>query len=43
VGLQLVGSRYEDYRLLAIGAWIHARLLAANAPDIGASDMWPRG
>ncbi|MBV7498768.1 amidase [Achromobacter sp. ACM05] len=43
VGLQLVGARYADHRLLAIGAWIHARLLAANAPDIGASDMWPRG
>ncbi|MNV34705.1 Glutamyl-tRNA(Gln) amidotransferase subunit A [compost metagenome] len=43
VGLQLVGQRYADHRTLAIAAWVHARLLASIAPDIGASDMWPRG
>lgn len=43
VGLQVVGQRYDDHRTLAVAAWIHERLLAANAPDIGASDMWPRG
>jgi Asp-tRNA(Asn)/Glu-tRNA(Gln) amidotransferase A subunit family amidase len=43
VGLQLIGQRYDDYRTLAIGAWVHKQLLAANTPDIGASDLWPRG
>ncbi|MNX57649.1 Glutamyl-tRNA(Gln) amidotransferase subunit A [compost metagenome] len=43
VGLQLIGQRYDDYRALAIGAWVHERLLEANETDIGASDMWPRG
>jgi Asp-tRNA(Asn)/Glu-tRNA(Gln) amidotransferase A subunit family amidase len=43
VGLQVVGQRYDDHRTLAVAAWVHERLLAANAPDIGASDMWPRG
>lgn len=43
VGLQLVGQRHADHRTLAIAAWVHERLLAANTPDIGASDMWPRG
>lgn len=43
VGLQLIGKRYDDHHTLAIAAWIHERLLAAREPDIGASDMWPRG
>jgi Asp-tRNA(Asn)/Glu-tRNA(Gln) amidotransferase A subunit family amidase len=43
VGLQLVGKRHSDHFTLAVAAWVHQRLLAANAPDIGASDMWPRG
>lgn len=43
VGLQLIGQRHDDHRLLSVGAWVHERLLAANEPDIGASDMWPRG
>ena len=43
VGLQLIGKRHDDHRTLAIAAWVHERLLAAREPDIGASDMWPRG
>ena len=43
VGLQVVGPRHADHRTLAISAWMHERLLAAQAPDIGASDIWPRG
>lgn len=43
VGLQLIGKRHGDHAMLAIAAWVHQRLLAANSPDIGASDMWPRG
>ncbi|MBC9907625.1 MULTISPECIES: amidase [Achromobacter] len=43
VGLQLVGARYSDHRTLAMAQWVHQRLLAATAPDIGAADIWPRG
>ena len=43
MGLQLIGKRHDDHRTLAIDAWVHERLLAAREPDIGASDMWPRG
>ena len=43
VGLQVVGPRHADHRTLAISAWMHERLLATQAPDIGAADIWPRG
>ncbi|MBR8652809.1 amidase [Achromobacter sp. Marseille-Q0513] len=43
VGLQVVGPRHADHRTLAISAWMHERLLATQAPDIGASNIWPRG
>jgi len=44
VGLQMVGRRHDDHRLLAIGAWAHQKLLeAAGGPDIGGSHVWPRG